>query len=114
MKISIRVSPRLNLDSTTKNVKNRVANGVNNMANELMRIADPLTPKKKGNLRKNRTKTLSGTTATITWRQPYAAVQEAGRRRGARPFSKYTTPGTSAHFVQKAKEQIEKRKEEFF
>lgn len=114
MKLTIKVSPKLNLDGSTKYVKNHISNGVNAMANELMRIAEPLTPKKRSDLRKDRVKTLSGMTATITWRRQYAAVQEAGRRRGARPFTKYTTPGTGAHFARKAKNQVEKRKKEFF
>lgn len=40
----------------------------------------------------------------------YSAVQEAGIRRGARPFSRYTTSGTSAGWFKRSIDSVSRNK----
>jgi hypothetical protein len=60
------------------------------------RKAEAKTPKRKGDLRRNKLKQVLGTQATITWKQDYAAAQEDRQHRN------YSTPGTGAHFAENA------------
>lgn len=43
----------------------------------------------------------------------YSAVQEAGRRAGSRPFTHYTTPGTSAGWFKRAINQTNRNKHQY-
>lgn len=70
-----------------------------NVAGELLNESTPRTPFKDGELRgKRRVRPLSKG-AEVQWLAGHAAVQEAGRRAGARPFTNYTTAGTGSGFV---------------
>lgn len=90
-------------------------NGLNAMANDYLRIANPKTPMKTGRLRNNITKSSGLDRVSITYNQvDYAEVQEAGVRAGSRPFSHYTTPGTGPHFAQNARDQIDAKSSRYF
>ena len=95
-----------NTADVKREYERKIINGVNRMATEIMSSSLARTPMKTGALRRNRSKSVDGMQATVTWQQPYAAVQEAGHRRGARPFRKYTTPGTGKDFVRNALSKI--------
>lgn len=43
----------------------------------------------------------------------YSAVQELGRRRGARPFANYTTPGTSSGWFHRAVNAVVRNKDKY-
>ncbi len=58
--------------------------------------ATPKTPKDEGDLRLNVLKQVLGSKARITWRQPYAQIQEE------KQFKNYTTPGTGPHYAENA------------
>ena len=59
------------------------------------------TPRKTGRLRRMTSiKQIGEKTVELLWAAPYAAVQQAGKRSGARPFKKYTTGGTGPGFVE--------------
>lgn len=92
----------------------RVANGLNTMANQVISISNPKTPKKSGKLRKNVVKAQpSDYERRVTWRQTYAAVQEAGRRKGV-VFRHYTTPGTGPNYAANAAKQVSKNAARYF
>ena len=73
------------------------------MADELVTLSTPGTPRDKGNLRQDIIKQVLGLKGKVVWGKNYAAYQERGvRRDGSRRVRKYTTPGTGAHFAQNA------------
>lgn len=73
------------------------------MAEEVVNIADPKTPKKTGRLKSDVLKQVLGLKGKIVWSKEYAAIQEI------KQFSKYTTPGTGPHYAENAvRETIDK------
>lgn len=73
--------------------------GLVNAAGDILTESTPRTPYKKGELRQKRRVVQLPNGAAIQWTARHAAVQNAGRRSGARPFSNYTTAGTGKDFV---------------
>ena len=67
---------------------------------DVHQIANPMTPKDKGDLRMNVTKEVEGTRGKITWRQKYAIYQ------GRKQYKRYTTPGTGPFFDTKAINEV--------
>lgn len=65
------------------------------MADEIVTLSEPLTPKKTGRLRMDIVKQVLGLQAKIKWGKGYAIYQES------KQFKNYTTPGTGPHFAQK-------------
>lgn len=57
-----------------------------------------LTPMKSGALRRSIITQALGKTASISWRSPYAGIQNAPEDFG-RVYLHYTTPGTGSHFA---------------
>lgn len=80
-------------------VKNKSVIAIVNAAGELMQESTPRTPYKKGELRDKRRVLPKSDGAVMQWRARHAAVQNLGRRAGARPFRNYTTPGTGKGFA---------------
>lgn len=78
------------------------------MLAEIHRLADPVTPKKHGNLRADVLKEVQGTTGKITWTKEYAIYQET------KQFKNYTTPGTGPHFAEKSVVDVADRSDSFF
>lgn len=89
-------------------IRVQALNGLSKFANAVMVSSYPITPKKSGELRRKRRKESIRNGVSITWQSDHAAVQEAGRRRGARPFTRYTTPGTGKAFVAKGLKMAER------
>lgn len=115
MKLTTSVVVTDNTDIVRRNMRSRIANGLNEMSNQVIRISNPKTPKKIGKLRKNIVKKLvSDYERQVVWKQPYAAVQERGIRKGSRRFRNYTTPGTGAKFAENAKNEVEKNAARYF
>lgn len=71
------------------------------LTDEIQTIAEPKTPKNKGDLRRNVLKTVTGLSAKIKWAQKYASRQEGGK--GIR---NYTTSGTGPHYAENAVKRV--------
>lgn len=93
-------------------INSEVTNGaslaIRLMLSEIHRLADPVTPKDKGNLRADVLKEVRGTTGKITWTKEYAIYQET------KQFQNYTTPGTGPHFAEKSVVDVVDRSDTFF
>lgn len=74
---------------------------IRQMMDEIDRIANPITPKERGNLRGDILKRALGSKGVMEWRKVYAAPQERGVIRGT-PIRNYTTPGTGPHYAERA------------
>lgn len=70
-----------------------------NAAGDVLKESTPRTPFRKGELRQKRRVIPLRDGAKIQWSAKHAAVQNLGRRAGARPFTNYTTGGTGKDFV---------------
>ena len=85
------------------------------MMEDTQRLAEPITPKREGTLRKEVTKVMDGNTRGIMrWHVPYAEVQEKGYRINPKTgepiyFTHYTTPGTHAGFIEEALLEVKNR-----
>jgi Minor capsid protein len=75
--------------------------------------ADSKTPKKEGNLRRDKLKQVLGLHAEITWKKGYAAAQEVGTTRGY-PIKNYSTPGTGAHYAENAVKKVVDDSDQYF
>ena len=80
--------------------------GLVNAAGDVLTASTPRTPYRKGELRQKRRVVQTSDGAAIQWSARHAGVQNAGRRRGAKPFTKYTTAGTGKDFVKFGLDQI--------
>lgn len=70
------------------------------MTDQLTAISDPKTPKDKGNLRRDKVKSVSGLHAEIVWGKKYGIYQET------KQYKNYTTPGTGPHFAENAAKKV--------
>ncbi len=66
------------------------------MAEEIVKDAEPKTPKKTGRMRMDVLKQVLGLNGKIKWGKNYAVYQET------KQFKNYTTPGTGPHFAKNA------------
>jgi len=66
------------------------------MAEEIVSISEPSTPKKVGNLRRDVLKQVLGLRGKVEWRKRYALIQEK------KQFRNYTTAGTGPHYAENA------------
>jgi hypothetical protein len=93
-------------DNTAQIVRDMTINAnvfLRNMADEIVDIADPVTPKKTGDLRRTVLRQVLGTNGKVVWTRGYAAIQET------KQFRRYTTPGTGPHYAEGAvKKAIDK------
>lgn len=88
--------------------------GLRAMASDFLNKSLPITPSKTGELRNRRRIVAANTTRVdVKFDSKHAAVQNAGQRRGVRPFRNYTTAGTGKEFVQKGLKRL-KPSEEYF
>lgn len=79
------------------------------MTDEIQAIAEPRTPKQKGDLRRNVLKTVVGLSGKIKWAQKYASRQEGGKG-----ITRYTTSGTGPHYAENAVIAVTKSPEAVF
>lgn len=84
-----------NTQQVALNLRQRAALFVRFMADEIVRSAEPKTPKKTGRLRRDVIKQALGNKAKIVWGKRYAAIQET------KQFRNYTTPGTGPKYAEK-------------
>jgi len=90
-------------------LKGAQLNAVLRMAQEeMMAIARPITPLKKGDLRGRISRRITPRSAELEWEMEYAAFQEAGGD-GKRVVRKYTTPGTGKGFVSRSSKEVNRR-----
>ena len=83
------------------------------MAERVERIAEPKTPKRVGDLKRNILKTVIGLKSVVKWQQRYAAYQERGAdKQGNRVVKNYSTPGTGKGFAENAIKQADKETEQ--
>lgn len=64
------------------------------MAEEIVHISTPKTPKKTGRLRMDVVKEVLGLSGKIKWGKNYAIYQET------KQYTNYTTPGTGPHYAE--------------
>jgi Minor capsid protein len=95
-------------------VKVKLRKGVINMGGDILRLSTPVTPYKHGDLRVRRRVTPTANGAKVQWLSGHAAVQNLGRRAGARPFKNYTTPGTGPRFVEAGIKAVKSRLRDYF
>lgn len=82
---------------------------IQQIAESVIRAAEPNTPKKTGKLRKSAHPTHAGPRqVSVEWSAPYSTKQEQGISSNGKPIQRYTTPGTGAHFAQNAINQVAK------
>lgn len=92
----------------TAQVKQRSSLALRFLTQRVADVADPRTPKKLGNLRRNRTIQILGLRGTIRWAAAYAIFQEN------KTFARYTTPGTGPHFAANAVKDVVQHAEDEF
>lgn len=68
---------------------------------DIRRTAEPLTPRKTGVLRSSAV--VRANEGVVNWTADYAVYQEN------KEYQNYTTPGTGAHFAERAVRQVEAR-----
>lgn len=73
------------------------------MADELVSISKPKTPKKSGRLRMDILKQVLGLKGKVVWGKGYAIYQET------KQFRNYTTPGTGPKFAEKSAKELPNR-----
>lgn len=73
------------------------------LADEIVSISEPNTPKKQGNLRRDVLREVLGLRGKVKWMKNYASIQET------KQFRNYTTPGTGPHFAENAVNEAIKR-----
>ena len=66
------------------------------MADEIVKISKPKTPKDTNRLRSDILKQVLGLKGKIKWQKNYAGFQET------KQFKNYTTPGTGPHYAENA------------
>lgn len=87
------------IDNTSQiqsNTKQKASIFLRSMAEEIVSISTPKTPKRSGRLRGNVLKQVLGLNGKIVWKQDYAVYQEEKQHRN------YTTAGTGPHFAKDA------------
>lgn len=68
---------------------------------DIRRTAEPLTPRRTGELRSSAI--IRQSEGVVQWTADHAEILEN------KEFSNYTTPGTGAHFAERAVRQVEQR-----
>lgn len=74
---------------------------IRNAGTFMIDTARPITPYKKGYLSRSPVVQVLGKSGKVRWIKEYAAPQEVGRIKGS-VIRNYTTPGTGAHFAERA------------
>lgn len=82
--------------------------GLRLLGEEVFKLADPKTPRRYGNLRRDKVLQVLGLTAILRWDKKYAAAQEDIQHRN------YTTPGTGPHYAENAVKQALTRADRIF
>ena len=81
----------------TKTVNNKIMQSASiflrTMADEVISISTPKTPKKSGRMRMDVNRQVLGLKGKVKWGKNYAKYQET------KQFVNYTTPGTGPHFA---------------
>lgn len=90
----------VNITDNTPQIKSDIAQKASIFlrlaADAVMDIAEPNTPKKRGNLRRDVVRQVLGLNGKIVWGKNYAKFQET------KQFKNYSTPGTGPHFARNA------------
>lgn len=103
-----------NTAKVLRDQKVKTRSGIYRAGQAVLQGGGKRTPRKTGKLRQmTQVKEIGATTAQVLWARGYAAVQNTGKRAGARPFRKYTTPGTGPGFVEVGVAYAKKRVKEF-
>lgn len=73
------------------------------IADEIVKISEPHTPKKSGRLRMDTNRSVQGLHGRVKWGKNYAIYQET------KQFKNYTTPGTGPHYAENAVKEAVKQ-----
>lgn len=95
-----------NTNQIVSNLQQRSSIFLRTMADEIVKDAEPNTPKDRGNLRRDIVKSVLGLRGTIIWGKHYAKFQEK------KQYRNYTTSGTGPHFAENAVKSAAKRTEQ--
>lgn len=88
-------------------IDNQFGVALQQIGEDVIRSANPNTPKKTGRLRTSAHLTKEGNKqVSVEWSAPYAEKQEKGISSKGTPIQNYTTPGTGAHFAQNAIDEV--------
>jgi Minor capsid protein len=94
---------------TYKNQTTRNANlALRFIMDAIQQTADPKTPKRLGNLRRDTLKSVVGLHGSIEWKKRYAGYQEE------KQYKHYTTPGTGPHYAQNAVKAVVAKSDQYF
>lgn len=102
-----------NTASALIDIDRKVSLAIRYMLERVDATAEPKTPRKFGNLRRDVIKQVLGKTGTIAWPKKYAAAQEAGVIRGSK-IRNYTTAGTGPHYAENAVKAVVASSEQDF
>lgn len=102
------VSVRDHTSSVKDEVHTKASLALRFMLDAIEQLSDPTTPKRLGDLRRNKLKQVLGLHAVIQWRQRYAAAQED------KQHLHYTTGGTGAHYAENAVKKVVQNSEQSF
>ena len=95
-----------NIDLIKSQTTQRSSTFIRLVAENILDIAKPNTPKKLGNLSRDVLRRVQRLHGEIEWRKAYAQYQErVARADGSRRVKKYSTPGTGPHFAKNAVEK---------
>lgn len=106
----VRIKRRGGYDFRSKSAKGQLLAqiGMRQLLEDIHKTSRPITPKLTGDLRgdveKKVTKIGDTIRGVIHWKRPYSWYQERGYTSG--PVTRYTTPGTSAHFAAKSVKKV--------
>ena len=92
-----------NTSNVTKNILIKANVFLRIFADDVVRIAEPKTPKDTGRLRADVIRQVLGLKGKIVWSKNYAGYQEV------KQFKNYTTPGTGPHYAENAINKAVKR-----
>ncbi len=101
-----------NTQRIMRETDNRAGLAIRLMLEAIQRQSTPTTPMRTGNLRADVRKRVSGKSGSIHWGARYAAYQERGYTSGR--VRRYTTPGTGAHFAERAVTNVKNDSRRYF
>lgn len=115
-KIRVKRVGKFNFLDKTLGVERATMIGMRQLIEDIHRTSRPITPMLTGQLRgdvkKDVKKVGDKIRGTIEWARPYAWYQERGYTSG--PVTRYTTPGTGAHFAEKSVKKVTASSKKYF
>lgn len=116
IKVTVRKQGNFDFRDKTQKVELQTITGMRQLIEDIHRTSRPKTPMLTGDLRGDVKKSISkfgkSIRGIIEWARPYAWYQERGYTSG--PVTRYTTPGTSAHFAEESVKEVTSSSKKYF